>query len=312
MDSELASIADVKALDQSVASGAAPVLDASNMTNIPAGTVDVLSNVATASILGRTTAGSGDSEELTPSATRTLLNVEDGATADQSNAEIKTAYEANADTNAFTDAEKTVVGNTSGTNTGDQSLTAYQLKPSEGAFVDGDKTKLDGIEALADVTDATNVQSAGALMDSELASIADVKALDQSVISGASPTFATTNMTDATNKRFVTDAQEAKIDHITVTQAVNLDDMETDIAALANGMVYKGDWDASAGSFPGSGSAQTGWFYYVSVGGTVDGVTFVAGDNVVATTDNASTGTYAGNWSKHDQTDAVQSVAGKV
>lgn len=31
---------------------------------------------------------------------------------------------------------------------------------SEGAFVDGDKTKLDGIEALADVTDSANVKSA--------------------------------------------------------------------------------------------------------------------------------------------------------
>jgi len=35
---------------------------------------------------------------------------------------------------------------------------------------------------LADVTDTTNVTAAGALMDSELASIADVKALNQSVI----------------------------------------------------------------------------------------------------------------------------------
>jgi hypothetical protein len=43
-----------------------------------------------------------------------------------------------------------------------------QLKPSEGAFANGDKTKLDGIEASADVTDATNVTAAGALMDSEL------------------------------------------------------------------------------------------------------------------------------------------------
>ena len=31
-----------------------------------------------------------------------------------------------------------------------------QVIPSEGAFGDGDKTKLDGIEALGDVTDATN------------------------------------------------------------------------------------------------------------------------------------------------------------
>ncbi len=37
-------------------------------------------------------------------AVRAFLNVEDGATADQSNSEIKTAYEANSDTNAFTDA----------------------------------------------------------------------------------------------------------------------------------------------------------------------------------------------------------------
>jgi hypothetical protein len=42
-----------------------------------------------------------------------------------------------------------------------------------------------------------------------------------------------------------TTADEAKADYITVTQAVNLDNMETDIAALANGMVYKTVWDAS-------------------------------------------------------------------
>ncbi len=86
--------------------------------------------------------------------------------------------------------------------------------------------------------------------------------------------------------------------------------METDIAALANGMVYKGDWNAGSGSFPGGGSAQTGWFYYVSGAGTVNGISFAVGDNIVATTDNASTSTYASNWSKHDQTDAVQSVVG--
>lgn len=43
------------------------------------GTVDVVSNVAADTILGRVTAGSGDSEELTATQVRTLLNVEDGA-----------------------------------------------------------------------------------------------------------------------------------------------------------------------------------------------------------------------------------------
>ena len=53
-----------------------------------------------------------------------------------------------------------------------------QQPPSEGAFVDGDKTKLDGIEAGADVTDTANVTAAGALMDSEVTNLAQVKAFD--------------------------------------------------------------------------------------------------------------------------------------
>ena len=51
------------------------------------------------------------------------------------------------------------------------------------------------VEDGADVTDTANVTSAGALMDSELTSIADVKALNQSVVSSASPTFASLTLT---------------------------------------------------------------------------------------------------------------------
>lgn len=57
------------------------------------------------------------------------------------------------------------------------------------------QVKLDGIEALADVTDVTNVTAAGALMDSELTSIASVKAMNQGVATTDSPTFATVNAT---------------------------------------------------------------------------------------------------------------------
>ena len=63
----------------------------------------------------------------------------------------------------------------------------------DGRDVATDGTKLDGIEASADVTDTANVTSAGALMDSELAAIASVKALNQGVATGDSPTF--TNLT---------------------------------------------------------------------------------------------------------------------
>jgi hypothetical protein len=81
-----------------------------------------------------------------------------------------------------------------------------------GGTVDGrdvatDGTKLDGIEANADVTDATNVTAAGALMDSELTAIASVKALNQGVATTNSPAFAgltvdtDTLAVDSTNNR---------------------------------------------------------------------------------------------------------------
>ncbi len=152
---------------------------------------------------------------LTDAERSKLSGIESNATGDQTGAEIKSLYESEPDTNAFTDAEKTLLGNQSGTNTGDQDLSTYQLQPSEGAFIDGDKTKLDGIEsnatadqdaseirslvdsatdsnvftdadhskldgiqANADVTNAQNVADAGALMDSEVANLDDVKSFD--------------------------------------------------------------------------------------------------------------------------------------
>lgn len=193
----------------------------------------------------------------------------------------------------------------------------------DGRDIAADGTKLDGIEASADVTDTANVTAAGALMDSEITNLDQVKAFDsadyataaQGTTADAALPKAGGAMTGAitTNSTFDgrnVSADGTKLDFITVTQAVDLDQMEIDIAALANGMVYKGDWDASSGSFPGSGSAQIGWFYYVSGAGTVDSVSFDIGDNIVAIADNASATTFSGNWSKHDQTDAVQSVVG--
>ena len=97
-----------------------------------------------------------------------LDGIEAGATADQTAGEIKTAYESNADTNAFTDAQL---------------------------------SKLDGIETNADVTDTANVTAAGALMDSELTDIAAVKGLDQGVATTDSPSFSGVTATEATFSR---------------------------------------------------------------------------------------------------------------
>lgn len=71
----------------------------------------------------------------------------------------------------------------------------------DGRDVAADGSKLDGIEAEADVTDTANVTAAGALMDSELTSEASVKALDQGVSTTDSPTFAGLSATEGTFSR---------------------------------------------------------------------------------------------------------------
>jgi hypothetical protein len=120
-------------------------------------------------------------------------------------------------------------------------------------------------------------------------------------------------ITDATlgdASDFATAAQGAKVDLITITQAVDLDQIETRVNQLDAAVVLVGSWDASAGTFPGGGTAQTGESYIISVAGTVDGVDFSINDRIVALTDDASTTVYANNWLKLDYTDQVLSVAG--
>lgn len=73
-------------------------------TGAGTGSVDVVSNLATNTILGRVTSGVGDSEELTPAQVRTLLNIEDGSTADQTSIVGITGTKAEFDT-AVTDGD---------------------------------------------------------------------------------------------------------------------------------------------------------------------------------------------------------------
>lgn len=115
----------------------------------------------------------------------------------------------------------------------------------------------------------------------------------------------------ATTASFLT-AHATKLGHISVTQAVDLDAIETRVNALDAAVILKGTWDASAGTFPGAGAAQAGDSYIVSVASTVDGVAFALNDRIIAIADNASTGTFAANWFKADYTDLVASVAGKT
>ena len=119
-------------------------------------------------------------------------------------------------TNVSTNLSKTVSGTGFAINSSDGTNVSLSLADTNNWGIISDEMfdKLDGIETSADVTDTTNVTAAGAVMDSELTSIGDVKALNQSVVSGATPTFTVTNFTDVSNKRFMSDTQETKLDSV--------------------------------------------------------------------------------------------------
>tara|TARA_B000000565_G_scaffold255775_1_gene237834 strand:+ start:2132 stop:4426 length:2295 start_codon:yes stop_codon:yes gene_type:complete len=82
-----------------------------------------------------------------------LGGIEEGATADQTDAEIKTAYENNANTNAFTDALLSKLNGIEAGATGDQTnaeiRTAVEAASDSNVFTDADHSKLNGIEAGA-------------------------------------------------------------------------------------------------------------------------------------------------------------------
>lgn len=87
-----------------------------------------------------------------------LSGIEEGATADQTDAEIKTAYENNSNTNAFTDALQTKLNNIESNATADQTnaeiRAAVEAASDSNVFTDNDHTKLNNIEdnATADQT----------------------------------------------------------------------------------------------------------------------------------------------------------------
>ena len=272
MDSELTSIADVKALDQSVVSGATPTFtttnftDATNkrlMTDAQETKLDsVESSADVTDTANVTAAGALMDSELSSIASVKAINQGLATNSDVRHASLiinndSQFGESTAHTHKFT-GHVTASGaiSSSGTITAEtfvgngSSLTSLPSQ-TDNNFTTTLKNKLDAIEASADVTDATNVTAAGALMDSELTSITHVKALNQSVVSGATPTFTTTNFTDASNKRLMTDAQETKLDSVessadvtdttNVTAAGALMDSEltsiTDVKALDQSVV---------------------------------------------------------------------------
>jgi len=183
MDSELTNITAVKALNQGVATTDSPTFAAVTSTgNVTVGgTVD-----------GRDVAADGtklDTVETNADVTDTTNVTAAGALMDSevtNLAQVKAFDSADYATAAQGTTADNALPKTGGAMTG--AITTNSTFDGRDVATDG--TKLDGIEASADVTDTANVTAAGALMDSELTSEASVKALNQGVATTDSPTFA--------------------------------------------------------------------------------------------------------------------------
>ena len=144
----------------------------------------------------------------------------------------------------------------------------------DGRDVATDGTKLDGIEASADVTDATNVTAAGALMDSELAGLAAVKATtgtfltaDQTKLDGIE---ASADVTDATNVTAAGALMDSEVTNLAEVKAF----AASDYATAAQGTTA----DAA---LPKAGGAMTG---AITTNSTFDGVDIATRDGILTST----------------------------
>ena len=115
------------------------------------------SSISTGTI---TTTSTVDGRDVAADGTK-LDGIEATATADQTNAEIRTAVEAATDSNVFTDADQTKLNAIEASATADQTdaeiRTAVGAATDSNVFTDTDHTKLNGIEASA-TADQTNAE----------------------------------------------------------------------------------------------------------------------------------------------------------
>ena len=165
--------------------------------------IDVTGNI--------TVTGTVDGRDVATDGTK-LDGVEAGATADQTDAEIKTAYENNANTNAFTDAEQTKL---SGIETGAEVNTVDSVNTQTGAVVldaddISDTSTTNKFTTAGDISKLAGIE-AGATADQ---TAAEIRALVES----------------ATDSNVFTDADHTKLNGI--ESGATADQTKADIDAL--------------------------------------------------------------------------------
>ena len=190
-----------------------------------------------------------------------LAGIEEGATADQTAAEIRTLTESASDSNVFTDADHSKLNAIEAGATADQTAseirTLVESASDSNVFTDADHSKLNGIEsgATADQTNAEIRAAVEAASDSNVFTDADHTKLN------GIETAATADQTGAeiksayegeSNTNAFTDAEKTKLSGIatgadvTSSNSINaLTDVNT--AGAADGKILK--YQASSSSF---------------------------------------------------------------
>ena len=203
---------------------------------------------------------------------RKLDTIEEGATGDQTNAEIRTAVEAATDSNVFTDADHSKLNAIEASATADQTAaeirTLVESASDSNVFTDADHTKLNGIEAsaTADQTNAEIRTAVEAATDSNVFTDADhskLNAIEASATADQTGAEIKSAYEGESNTNAFTDAEKTKLTGIstgadvTSSNSINaLTDVNT--SGVADGKILK--YQASSSSFiiaddGGSGSS---------------------------------------------------------
>ena len=189
-----------------------------------------------------------------------LGGIEEGATGDQTAAEIRTLVESATDSNVFTDADHTKLNGIEASATADQTAaeirTLVESASDSNVFTDADHTKLNGIEAnaTADQTAAeirTLVESA---TDSNVFTDADhskLNAIEAGATTDQTASEIRALVESASDSNVFTDADHSKLNAIEanadVTDATNVD---------AAGAVMNSDLDTKGEILVGDGSGD--------------------------------------------------------
>ena len=251
-------------------------------------------------LLGNNAGAGGAVAELSASAVRTILNVEDGAdVTDATNVDAAGAT-MNSDTslvgNSYFLDEDNMVSDDATKVASQQSIKAYvdsavtSAKSYQGGYnaatntPDLDTSPSSSISAgdVYDVTAAGTFFTIDVEVGDMLTAKQDSPTLEAHwvvVQANLTPASIKTQYESNANTNAYTDAEQTKVGHISVTQAVDLDTMESNIAtnnAKVTNATHTGDVTGDTALTIAAGAVDIAM---LSATGTPDGTTFLRGDN---------------------------------